>query len=415
MNQESKPWKGECWWTSPYNFVPEVKNKIKIEDIKINDETLRDGEQQPGVVLRGEERIKIVQMLDEIGVDRIDLGLPLVSKQDKETAKKIGNLGLDAEIVCFSRSITSDVDHALDCNVDGVLCEFPTSKDLIEQGYRWTIDEAIEKSTSTLQYAKDHGINATSFFVDSTRSEPKLLERILKKVSEVHPDSLCFADTFGVLTPISTMHFINWIKKRIKIPIESHFHNNFGMATANTVTALASGAEMAHTTVNGMGEGAGMPPLDEVTLSLYLLYNVNLDIKHEKLYELSTMVEEFSGVEIPVSKPITGKNAFTIESGLLVNILLKLREKDVTPLVLFPFTWDLLNRDGVEIVLGKKSGKASIRHMLDNLNIDMSDELIPKVLEEVKVLGEEKKGLLTEEEFKEIVVRTKEKFCNQDR
>jgi len=412
MKEKNEPWKGKYWWTSPYNFVPEVKDKIKIDEIKINDETLRDGEQQPGVVFKGEERVKIVEMLDEIGIDRIDLGLPLVSKEDKKTAKKIGSLGLNAEIICFSRSITSDVDHAIDCGVDGVMCEFPTSKDLIEQGYRWTIEEAIEKSTSTIQYAKEHGIKATSFFVDSTRSEPELLQYILKRVSEVKPDSLCFADTFGVLTPISTMHFINKIKEWIKIPIEVHFHDNFGMATANSITALANGAKMVHTTINGMGEGAGMPPLDEVALSLYLLYGVNLDIHYNKLYKLSKLVEKFSGIDIPVSKPIIGKDIFTIESGLLVSILLKLKEDNLNPLVLFPFTWELLNRDEVDVVLGKKSGKASIKYMLDKLNIDLKKELIPEVLEEVKVLGEKKKGLLTDEEFKEIVIRVKEKSCN---
>jgi len=412
MKEENKPWKGKYWWTSPYNFVPEVKDKIKIKEIKINDETLRDGEQHPGVVFRGEERVKIVEMLDNIGIDRIDLGLPLVSKEDKKTAKKIADLDLNAEIICFSRSIKSDVDNAIDCGVDGVMCEFPTSKDLIEQGYQWTIEEAIEKSTSTIQYAKDHGIKATSFFVDSTRSEPELLRYILKRVSEVKPDSLCFADTFGVLTPLSTIYFINKIKEWINIPIEVHFHDNFGMATANSITALANGAKMAHVTINGLGEGAGMPSLDEVVMSLYLLYGVDLGIRYDKIYELSKLVEKFSGVNIPASKPIIGKDIFRIESGLLVNILLKLKENNLNQLVLFPFTWDILKRKGVDIVLGKKSGKASIRYMLNKLNIDLKKELIPEVLKEVKVLGEKKKGLLTDEEFKEIVVKIKEKFYN---
>ena len=397
-------WLSDKWWVSYLNYVDEVRKSLKLpEKVIIHDITLRDGEQQAGLVFNKEDKVKIARMLDEVGVQRIEAGMPAVSREDKEAVKAIAHEGLEAKVFCFARCMKRDVDLALECDVDGVEMEIPSSEHIIKYAYGWPLEKAIDLSVEATRYAADHGLHVAFFTIDSTRADLEWWFKIINTVAtEGHMDSLVLVDTFGVCTPEAIRYFTRKARERIDKPIEAHFHNDFGLATANTLAAVCEGAEIIHTTVNGIGERMGNADLAEVALALEALYGVRLGLKYDKLYELSKLVEELSGVKMPPHKPVVGDGAFKVESGIIASWWLRLKEIN-KPLVMYPYTWDLVGQKGVEIVLGKKSGRDSIIYKLKNLGLELSTEEADKILERVKEESIKRKSSIPDEVFKEIL------------
>lgn len=395
-----KRWICDKWWVSPFNFVDEVRADLKLpNDVIIHDITLRDGEQQAGIVFTKEDKIKIARKLDEVGVHRIEAGMPAVSREDKEAIKAIARDGLNAKIFCFCRCMKTDVDLALECDVDGVEMEIPSSEHLIKYAYGWTPQKAIESSINATQYAADHGLYVSFFTIDATRADLNWLFEMLDRVArQGHMDSLVLVDTYGVCSPEAVRYFTRMMSRRFSKPLEAHFHNDFGLAVANTLAAVTEGVQIVHTTVNGIGERTGNADLAEVSLALETLYGVKLGLKYEKLYDLSRLVENLSGVKMPPHKPVVGNGIFRIESGIVVgwwNRLQKLNK----PLVMFPYTWDLVGQKNVEIMIGKKSGRESLIRKLEEMGHDPLRYDIDKMLTEVKEESIRKKSPLTDVEF----------------
>ncbi len=399
-----KPWETENWFVSPYNFLEEVKNKLSIpEKVSFHDITLRDGEQQAGIIFRKHEKIEMARMLSEAGVDRIEVGMPAVSKEDMEAVKAIANQGLTSKVFCFARCMKKDVDLALACDVDGIIMEIPSSDHLLKYAYGWSIEKAINLSVEATSYAGKHGLHVAFFTIDSTRSKFETFWGIVEKVAkEGHMDSYVLVDTFGVCTPEATSYLVHQLKKRIKKPIEIHFHNDFGLGVANSIAGLMAGAEIVHTTVNGIGERSGSAALEEMATTLHILYGVKTKINFQKLRSLSKVVEKATQIKVPPQKPIVGDNLFTTESGIIAGWWD--RAKTVRPLEVFPFNPKFLGFEKVNIVLGKGSGRASIIYCLNELGMQVpSDEKLDEILIKVKTLSEEKKRLLTDKEFSSIV------------
>jgi len=397
-------WLSDKWWVSYLNYVDEVRKSLKLpEKVIIHDITLRDGEQQAGLVFNKEDKVKIARMLDEVGVQRIEAGMPAVSREDKEAVKAIAHEGLEAKVFCFARCMKRDVDLALECDVDGVEMEIPSSEHIIKYAYGWPLEKAIDLSVEATRYAADHGLHVAFFTIDSTRADLDWWFKIINNVAtEGHMDSLVLVDTFGVCTPEAIRYFTRKARERIDKPIEAHFHNDFGLATANTLAAVCEGAEIVHTTVNGIGERMGNADLAEVALSLEVLYGVKLGLEYNKLYELSKLVEKLSGVKMPPHKPVVGDGAFKVESGIVASWWLRLKEID-KPLVMYPYKWDLVGQKGVEVVLGKKSGRDSIINELKKFGIDPSTVDVNKILEMVKEESIKRKSPISDEVFKEIL------------
>ena len=396
-------WSSDKWFVSPYNFVEEVVKSFKLpEKVIIHDTTLRDGEQQAGLVFRKNEKIEIAMALDEAGVHRIEVGMPAVSREDFEAVKEVAKQGLKAMVMAFVRCLKSDVDMALKCDVPGVVMELPSSRHLIQYAYKWDEEVAISRAVEAVEYAKSHGLFVTFFTIDATRAEMDFFRRIVQAVHD-NMDTLTFADTFGVCTPWTIGYLMNKFREFVKKPIEIHPHNDFGLAVANALTAIVNGATGVHVTVNGIGERAGNAALEEVVLALELLLGIKTGIKLDKLYDLSKLVEKYSGVKIHPHKPIVGDTPFMIESGIIAEWWLNV--KDIKPTEVIPFTPELIGRKkSVELLLGKKSGKATIRYELSKLGItEISDEIVTKILNDVKEKAIEKKAPLTKEEFLEIV------------
>ncbi|MDW8034649.1 MAG: pyruvate carboxyltransferase [Nitrososphaerota archaeon] len=401
-------WLTEKWWVSHLNFLEEVRKNYNLpKKVLIHDITLRDGEQQAGIIFNKDDKIKIATMLDEVGVNRIEAGMPAVSKHDEEAVKAIANLGLNAKVFCFARCMKRDVDLALKCDVDGVEMEIPSSEHLIKYAYGWPLEKAIELSVETTRYAAEHGLHVAFFTIDGTRADLNWWFKIVDKVAtEGHMDSLVLVDTFGVCNPDAIRYLVRRVREHFNKPIEVHFHNDFGLAVANTLAAVTEGAEVIHTTVNGIGERMGNADLAEVTLALEALYGVKLDLKYNKLYELSKLVEKLSGIKMPPNKPVVGDGVFRVESGIIAGWWMNL-EKQNKPLIMFPYSWDLVGQKGVEIILGKKSGRDSIIKKLNEMKIDPSKVDVDKILERVKEEAIKRKTTITDEIFKQIVEEVK--------
>ncbi len=396
------------WFVSAWNYLPEITSGFQFpQKIRIHDVTLRDGEQQAGIEFRREEKVRIAAKLAEAGVHRIEAGMPAVSPQDEAAIKEIVKLNLGPEIFAFSRCMVPDVKRAVDCGVKGIVVEIPSSPHIIQYAYKWPLEKAIDLSIEATQYAKEQGLYTVFFPIDSSRSDMSwYLDLIEKVATEGHMDALAVVDTFGVCSPHAITFWIAKIKERIKKPLETHFHDDFGMGVANTIMALVAGAEVAHTTVTGIGERAGNCPFEDLVLSLLTMYGQDLGIRYRELYSLSRLIRELSGLQIPSNRPIVGDMLFNIESGIIASWYRQCG-KD-RPTELFPFHWELVGQHAAEIVLGKNSGLDSIAAWLERIGEQASEEEIGKILSEVKMKSLEKKGLLAEEEFREIVRRVKE-------
>ena len=387
------------WWVSPYNFAPEVRGTFQLpERVSIHDATLRDGEQTPGVVMSVADKIAIAEKLDEIGVERIEAGMPAVSEQDFEAIKRISRLGLKARIYTFARAINADIDKAIECGCHGVIIEVPIGYPKLKYQFKWTWEDVLRKSVPVIQHAKSRGLHTVFFPYDTTRAREEDLKNLLTRiVQDARPDAVGVVDTMGCALPETIKHMVRLVKSWTNLSVEVHTHNDFGMAVATELAGVEAGADCVHSCANGLGERTGNAALEELMVALHVLYGYDTQYNLSKLPELGEVVSRISRFPTAANKPILGARNFTRESGIGVDLVVK------EPLAMFGTHPALTGRTG-EVVLGKKSGKASITYNLERMGItEADDEAVSEMLRRVKDKGIEKRGLLDEEEFREIV------------
>ncbi len=398
------PWKTEKWFVSPWNYEAEVTSPFQFlpaKEIKIHDITLRDGEQQAGIIYTYEDKIRIAKALAEAGVHRIEAGMPAVSKVDEAAIKDIVQMGLKSEIFAFSRCMVSDVKLAKECGVKGVVVEIPSSEHVIKYAYGWELQKAIDLSVEATLLAKELGLYTVFFPIDATRAELGwFLDLIEQIATKGHMDALAVVDTFGGLSPHAVPYLIKKIRERIKKPLEPHFHDDFGLGVANTLMALAAGSSVAHTTVTGIGERAGNCPMEDVVLALLTMYGIDIGIKTEKFFSLSKLVRELSKTEIPGNRGIVGERLLNVESGIVAAWVRRCRDKH--PLELGPFVPSLVGQNPVQIVIGKSSGVDTVVEYLEKIGADASQEQKEAMVQKIKDAAIKKKRLLSVEEFKQI-------------
>lgn len=401
-----EPWKTDKWFVSPWNFNDAVRAEFHFpKQVKIHDITLRDGEQQTGVIFTKDDKVRIAEALAEAGVQRIEAGMPVVSPSDMAAVKEIVKRNLGPQIFAFSRCMVDDVKRAVDCGVSGIVMEVPSSQHIIQYAYKWPLEKAIELSIESTAYAHSQGLEVVFFPIDFTRAEMKwVLDLILRVANEGHMDALALVDTFGVLSPHAIQYLVRQVKQRINKRLEAHFHMDFGMGVANTIMAVAEGVEVIHSTVLGLGERAGNTPMEETCMALLTLYGVDTGIKHEKLYPLARLVQQLSGHAVPSNKPVVGEQLFQIESGIIASWFQNCGEKN--PTELFPYHWDVVGQPPASIVLGKGSGIDSIKAALKNMGVQASEEEAMSVVMAVKEFSLKHKRLLTDAEFQKVVQAT---------
>jgi len=375
-------------WTGELNDRYRLGGKVGLYDT-----TLRDGEQTVGVVLDPQQKLEIARLLDELGIDRIEAGFPRVSEDDWEAVRLISDAGLKAEIWGFSRAVPADLEALVELGVTASVIESPIS-DLKLDAIGVSRETMLGRITGAMQFAAEHGIHAAFFRVDSTRAQPDFYEQVYKAAVEAGAKEVAVVDTLGIASSEAVADLVGRTVEWTGVPVHFHGHNDFGLATAAAVGAVRAGASWVHGTINGMGERAGNANLGEVALTLRALYGVESNLRLDRVREVAARVQELSGYELEPWKPVTGETLFRRESGAVAS-------QFHDPRSIEPYSSDLVAAER-GIVLGKKSGLDSIRIKAEELGLDLPEERRAEVLAQVKALGAQKRGLVTDEEFREL-------------
>jgi isopropylmalate/homocitrate/citramalate synthase len=388
-------------WVSELNSRPAVrKDFVPGCAVQFYDTTLRDGEQCVGVVLTPQQKLEIARGLDDLGVGRIEAGFPRVSAEDAEAFGLIAKAGLKAEIWGFGRALKADIDELLRLGAHATVIETPTSAIKLK-AYGLNVEEAKRRAAEAISYARKNGVTVAFFTVDGTRTDLGVLRDFYRCALDAGAEELVIVDTIGACGPEAVEFLVRSVREWVgaNVPLHFHGHNDFGMATACAVAAVRGGAEWIQGTINGMGERAGNADIGEVAMALTGLYGVPVNLNLKKIREVSGLVRRAAGHELEPWKPVVGENLFVRESGAVAS-------QFHIPEAIEPFSADLVGATRA-IVLGKKSGIDSIAIKAKELGISLSAEEQQAALAAVKRAGTEKRGLVTDGEFRAITERVK--------
>lgn len=350
----------------------------------ILDSTLREGEQTPGVVFSEEWRIRIAKALSDIGVGMIEVGDPNVAPDIKSAIKKIIGLKkvgeINSEIVVHSRAVKQDIETAASLEPDRIAVFYGVSDIHLKYKHRKTREEALQIIADMVSLAKSHGVSVRFTAEDASRADLNYLIQVVKTAYEAGADRVSIADTVGVFTPDRAREVFTKIKAAVpEIGLDIHAHNDFGMAVANSLAAVEGGADVVHTTVNGLGERAGITPLQVFVAAYYYHKGVRL-VKLEKLPEITAMVEAASGITIMPTFPIVGENVFTHKAGVHQAGVI------ANPETYEPIPPEVVGRTR-DFSLDKYSGRKAIQYRLERMGISVPPEVLDKVVEEVKQMN----------------------------
>jgi isopropylmalate/homocitrate/citramalate synthase len=389
----------EGLWISELNQRSDVRKTFAAtQPVKFYDTTLRDGEQSVGVVLTPQQKLEIAKGLDALGIGRIEAGFPRVSAEDAEAFGMIVKAGLRAEIWGFGRAIKADIDELLRLGARATMIETPTSAIKLK-AYGLTVEEAQRRAADAIGYASKNGVRVAFFTVDGTRTNLDVLRSFYKNALEAGAEEVVVVDTIGACGPEAIEFLVRQVREWVgpSVPVHFHGHNDFGLATACAVAAVRGGAAWIQGTINGMGERAGNADLGEVAMALSGLYGVPVEMNLKKIREISSLVRRAAGHELEPWKPVVGENLFMRESGSVAS-------QFHIPEAIEPFSAELVGATRA-IVLGKKSGIDSIAIKAKEQGMQLSTEQQQAVLAAVKKVSTEKRGLVTDAEFRTIVSR----------
>jgi 2-isopropylmalate synthase len=358
--------------------------------VRIFDTTLRDGEQTPGVSITPEQKVQIAIKLDELGIDAIEAGFPVVSHGETVAIKNITKQGLKAEICGLARAVKSDLDAVISCDLPYVHVFIATSDIHMQFKLRMNRQQVMEKAVWAVEYAKKHGIQVEFSAEDATRSDRAFLTQVFMGVANVGVDRLDIPDTVGYATPQYIEQLVKDIKARTRLPISMHCHDDFGLAVANSISGINAGAECAHVTINGLGERAGNASLEEFVMALQCLYGRKHNVKTELLYETSIFVSNTMGIVVQPNKAIIGENAFGHESGIHTHGIIN------NPLTYEPISPELVGRKRW-MQAGKHAGTHGIKAMLEGFGITPTEKELYDIVEKQKNLADKGKSITTAE------------------
>lgn len=374
--------------------------------VRVVDTTLRDGEQTAGVVFSNEEKIKIASYLDQIGVDQIEAGIPVMGGFEKDCIKQIVSMGLKASIMAWNRAVIADIKESIECGVDAVAISISTSDIHIQHKLQTTREDVLQRMTDAVKFAKDHDLYVSVNAEDASRTDIGFLTEFALAAKRAGADRLRFCDTVGTLNPITTYRYIRILVDAVGLDVEMHTHNDFGMATANALSGIYAGASYVGVTVNGLGERAGNACLQEVIMGMKYIMKLDCNYNTTLFREVAEYVAQASGRPLPVSKPIVGSNIFAHESGIHGDGVLK-----------NPLTYEVFSPEEVglerQIVIGKHSGSAAIRSkFLNEYGLELPDPIVQEVLKRAREMSIQLKRSLFDKELMYIyeeLMKEKEK------
>jgi isopropylmalate/homocitrate/citramalate synthase len=383
-------------WVSELNARAEIRSAFPKSPIRFYDTTLRDGEQTVGVVLSPQQKLEIARHLDALGVSRIEAGFPRVSAEDGEAIQLMQAAGLKAELWGFSRAVKADVEELIRLGLRASVIEAPTS-DIKLKAYGITREEVLRRVSEAISFAKQNAITVAFFAVDGTRTDLEFLQKVYTAALEAGAAEIVVVDTIGACGPEAVEFLVRQAREWVgpQVPVHFHGHNDFGMATACAAAAVRGGASWIQGTINGMGERAGNADICEIALALRCLYDVPVVLDLTKVREVSEVVQKAGGYTLEAWKPLVGQNLFMRESGAVAS-------QFHIPEAIEPYSSELVNAER-HIVLGKKSGLDSIDLKAKELGVTFPDDQRGPILAAVKKRAIAKRGLLSDEEFRQIV------------
>ena len=384
MSNKEHPWLNDKHWVTQHNYLDEVRSQFDLpERVRIHEVTLREAEQAPHVVLRPEEKLRIYEALDEMGVYSVEI-FPLVSDDDREVAKQMVKMRRKTKVFFLCRWHKEEVDFALETGADGVIVEGtsdPWFANVALNGI--TEEEMYKRYVETTAHAKTNGIFTTVMPWDTARAPLPWIERLFKGiVNEGGADHVVIADTMGSSLPWAIANFVRKMREWVPgTPVEMHCHNDHGLATSIMLSAVTAGASVVHTSVNCLGERSGNAATEEVALNLELLLGVRTGVKLDKLYPVAHMIADMTKIPIARSKPVIGDNEFTFESGMVVYVVERLAASERPFQTYLP---EVIGRKGWDVVLGKGTGAGVVAKKLTQLGLTATKEQVSEITQRVK-------------------------------
>ncbi|MFW6057127.1 MAG: LeuA family protein [Chloroflexota bacterium] len=392
------------WWVSPLNFEPEVISDFRGKSVQIHDVTLRDGEQTVGVAFSPEERVAIAEALSDIGIHRLEIGMPPASPEILEGMKRIVKRNLRAEMVGFVRTIKKDIDMAIDAGVKTAILEHIMNPYATNAAYGLSHEEVKERLISTMQYASEKGLKTIFMGWDLTRGDDWdfVKDMYTTLARETKLDGLVAVDTVGVASPRAVGYLFRKLREWLPgVPLEFHTHNEFGLANAGVLEAVANGASVIHTAYNGLGDRTGNVATEEVVVMLELMAGIKTGIDLKGITNASLTVENISRRQLAGNKPIVGRDLNKLETGIAADLHRKFQDAgfDVT---IQAFTPEVVGMEPLHLVMGKNSGAATIEFYLDKHGLTASEDQVKEITDRVKRQGRVQHTLLTESQFLKI-------------
>jgi homocitrate synthase NifV len=369
---------------------------MSINPIQINDTTLRDGEQAASIAFTLEEKVAIAQLLDAMGVQELEVGIPAMGGDEAMAIRAIGERGLKAQLLGWNRASIPDVAASLACGLQRVHISVPVSEIQIAAKFNGLWRTLLDRLRDTVQFALDQGAYVSVGGEDASRADESFLLDLVLYAQDLGASRFRFCDTVGILDPFSTHSKIRKLVAALSIPVEMHTHNDLGLATANALAGIRAGATSINTTVNGLGERAGNAALEEVVVALKQIYGMKVGVDTRRLLELSRLVVQASGWGLPPWKAIVGDNSFAHEAGIHGAGILK------NPNTYEPFDPQEVGQER-RLVVGKHSGRHMLVNWLQQNGVALTNEETQQVLASVRQLASQVKRSLTSDELMNLV------------
>jgi 2-isopropylmalate synthase len=361
------------------NLPPKLPDRVYMVD-----ETFREGIKAPMVFLTYVEKVKLAKMMDETGISVINIGFPGLSEDEKRSVKRIVNESFEnATLTASSAATKAHVDACLEVGMKEINIEAPINPLNLQYRLKMTKGEELKRITESIEYAKKHGVAVNFVLSDGSRTSLEDILEVFEAAAQAGATKLSIADTVGFLRPLAMRYLISHIRDglpdavRKKVPLSVHCHNDFGLATANTLASAEEGATYLHTTLIGFGERAGLAPFEEVVTALELLYNIDTGIDMERIYRLAQLTEKSFALPIQFHKPVVGDNAFTHEVDEHVEGML------AHPLMFEPFPPEIVGRE-TQLFVGRNTGQTLLQGLLEKAGIRASPRQIDEILRHVK-------------------------------
>ncbi|MDY6779194.1 MAG: 2-isopropylmalate synthase [Halobacteria archaeon] len=352
-----------------------------VDSARIFDTTLRDGEQSPGTSFSLDDKIRIAEKLDEMGIHVIEAGFPINSDEEFEAVERIAER-CDTTVCGLGRVNEPDLDAALDADVDLVHTFVSTSDIQIQKSMDSSREEVLEMTRNAVEHVKDHGVDCMFSPMDATRTDFDYLVDVVRTAKEAGADIVNIPDTVGVIRPTAMHRLISALRDEVDVPYDVHTHDDFGLAAANALAGIEAGAVQCQVSVNGIGERAGNAALEEVVMSLESIYDIDTGIDTTQIYDLSKTVERLSGIPLPQNKPIVGSNAFSHESGIHAAGVIN-DSSTFEPGIMGPEDVGHKRR----LVVGKHTGTHSVREVLEDAGYEPDDDEVKEITKRIKSMG----------------------------